>query len=132
MEKWRNVWRRGIAPQLPLAGLRALLTALVEDDPRLVQALTCVPTPLSINADRPIERACAVCFAGWNNGIGNVGDLTEFFDETCSTADSQFDEPAKCRYFLNWFDDTPREIMRRELIPEVELAIKAQEAKGGA
>ena len=28
-------------------------------------------------------------------------------------------EPAACRWFLNWFDDTPRDQMRRELLAEV-------------
>ena len=32
-------------------------------------------------------------------------------------------EPAACRWFLNWYDDTPRDEVRRELLAEVELAL---------
>ena len=38
-------------------------------------------------------------------------------------ADTRLGEPAAVRYFLNWFDDTPRDEMRRQLLAEVNRAL---------
>lgn len=131
MEKWRQVWRDGLAPQLPLAGLRALLVALREDDPRLIQGVSYQPPASFSRGDEAVSGACAICFAGWRNGIGTVDEICDFFTEICEVSDAKYQEPVLSRYFINWFDATPREVMRREMIPEVELAIKVQEEKGG-
>jgi hypothetical protein len=50
----------------------------------------------------------------------------ERFAQLCFEVDQHFGEPRACRHFLNWFDDTPREQMRRELLPEVVLALVAR------
>lgn len=124
MESWRIVWRAGLCPMLTLAGLRALRTALQEDDPRLVQGATTTPPPLSCVQDWPVEAACALGVSAWlGDGLETVGQVEEFFAKCCFEADQRLGEPAACRWFLNWFDDTPREEMRRELLAEVELAI---------
>ena len=52
-----------------------------------------------------------------------VGQCEEFFAKCCFEADQSLGEPAACRHFLNWFDDTPRDEMRRELLAEVELTL---------
>ncbi len=43
MEMWRRVWRETGSPQLSTRALTALRRALVCDDPRLVQGITCSP-----------------------------------------------------------------------------------------
>jgi hypothetical protein len=35
-------------------------------------------------------------------------------------------EPAAVRWFLNWYDETPRDEMRRKLLAEVERAMAAR------
>jgi len=125
MEKWRRIWREGFAPQLSTAGLQALQKALADDDPRLLQGTTCYPPLLDPLKDRAVEASCALGFCGWQgDGINSVGQLDEFFQRLCDAADLPFSDPAACRYFLNWYDDTPREQMRQELLAEVTLALQ--------
>ena len=120
MEYWRTVWRDGFAPGLPPAGLAALLTALETDDRRLEQGLTTSPPPLLAVQDWPVEGADALGFIGWQGeDLTTVGDVEEFFAKACFDADQRLGDPAACRWFLNWFDDTPRGEMRRELAGEV-------------
>ena len=129
MESWRKVWREGIAPQLSTAGLQALARGLIEDDERLVQGSTTAPPPLQCMQECAVEGACGVGYCAWQgDGLRTVGEVEEFFARICYETDQHFGEPTACRWFLNWFDDTPREEMRRLLLPEVQLAL-AQRAK---
>lgn len=127
MESWRLVWRQGFAPLLPLDGLDALLTALRDDDSRLVQGSTTTPPPLRCVEDWLVEAADAIALCGvpgaggW--GEAKVGEIEEFFAKACFDCDQAAGEPAACRWVLNWYDDTPRDEMRAELALEVEAAI---------
>ena len=124
MESWRTVWRQGFAPVLTLKGLEALREALTADDPRLVQGSTTTPPPLMCVQDWPVEAACALGFCAWKGeGLETVGEVEEFFARACFEADQRLGEPAACRYFLNWFDDSPRDVMRAELLAEVERVL---------
>ncbi len=133
MESWRKVWREGFAPVLSIAGLKALREALLRDDSRLIQGSTTTPPPLMCVRDWPVEAACAVGFCGWQGDhLEAVGEVEEFFARMCFEADQRLGEPAACRWFLNWFDDTPRDDVRRELLAEVEYALAARLVDGGA
>jgi hypothetical protein len=124
MESWRMVWREGFAPVISTAGLEALWQALRGDDLRLTQGSTTTPPPLMCVQDWAVEGCCAVGFCGWQGeGLETVGQVEEFFARCCFEADQRLGEPAGCRWFLNWFDDTPREEMRRELLAEVERTL---------
>ncbi len=118
---WRMVWRNGFAPSLSNDGLLALRDALRGDDPRLVQGATTSPPPLLCVQDWPVEGCCALGFCGWQgDGLLTVGEVEAHFAKCCYEADRRLGEPAACRWFLNWFDDTPRTAMRKELLNEVE------------
>ena len=120
MESWRKVWRDGMAPQLSVSALAALQAALQGDDPRLLQGATTSPPPLEWVRDWPVEAACALGFCGWQGeGLETVAEVEEFFAKACSDADQRMEKPASCCWFLNWFDDTPRDEVRRELLVEV-------------
>jgi hypothetical protein len=120
MESWRKVWREGLAPLLPTKGLEALARALTDDDPRLLQGATTTPPPLQSVQDWPVEAACGVGFCGWQGqNLETVAEVEEFFAGICFEVDQRLGEPAACRWFLNWFDETPREEMRRQLLAEV-------------
>src|SRR5438552_17129476 len=124
MESWRKVWREGLAPQISTAGLEALRAALVNDDARLIQGATTSPAPLQCVQDWPVEAACGLGYCGWQcDGLETVAEVEEFFARTCFEADQRLGEPAACRWFLNWFDETPREEMRRQLAAEVHWAL---------
>jgi hypothetical protein len=100
--------------------LEALQRALVNDDPRLLQGATTSPPPLMCVQDWPVEAACGLGYCGWQgDGLETVAEVEEFFARACFEADQLLGEPAGCRWFLNWFDETPRADMRRLLLAEV-------------
>ena len=122
--KWRRVWRIGFLPWLPREGLAALQSALAADDPRLLQGATCFPAPVVARRERAIQCACALAWCGWHGeGLRTVGQVEAFVERLCLAADAALDEPAACRFFLNWYDDTPRAEMRRALLAEVTRAL---------
>lgn len=124
MEKWRRVWREGLAPQFSRHGLLALQNALITDDVRLLQGVVSSPPPLDALRRCAVNGTCAIGLCGWQgDGLRNVGQVEEYFHRVCDAADMAFGESAACRFFLNWFDDTPRAEMRRELLAEVKRAL---------
>ncbi len=135
MESWRKVWRDGLAPEISTAGIEALRRALANDDPRLLQGATTSPPPLQCVQDWPVEGACGLGYCGWQgDGLQTVAQVEEFFARACFEADRRLGEPAACRWFLNWFDDTPRAEMRRQLFAEVNrtLAQRHADSRGAA
>lgn len=121
MELWRTTFRERVAPCMETPALTALLKAVVEDDPRLLQGATTTPPPLQCVQDWPVEAACAIGYGGWQGmGLETIAEVEEYFARKCFDFDQipSF-EPAACRYFLNWYDDTPREEMRQELSIEL-------------
>ena len=130
MENWRKVWRNGFVPVLSSFGLVQLREALRYDDLRLVQGATTSPPPLMCVQDWPVEACCALGFCGWQgDGLQTVGEVEEFFARCCFEADERLGEPAACRWFLNWFDDTPRDEMRADLLAEIEWALEERNAE---
>ena len=120
METWRKVWREGVAPQLSTGGLRALQKALREDDDRLLQGATTSPPPLHCVRDWAVEGACVIGYCGWHGeGLGTVAEVEDYFARVCFEVDKALGEPAACRWFLNWFDDAPRQEVRALLLSEV-------------
>jgi hypothetical protein len=120
MDSWQKVWREGVAPLLSTKSLEVLRRALMTDDNRLMQGATTTPPPLQCVQDWPVESACALGYCGWQGeGLETVGEVEEFFARMCFEIDQRLGEPAACRWFLNWFDETPREQMRQELLAEV-------------
>jgi hypothetical protein len=121
MESWRKVWRDGLVPQMSTSHLRALQRGLARDDARLVQGATSAPPPVEHVLDWPIEGACVVGYGAWQSGaVATVGELDGWFAESCLETDRRLGEPAAVRYFLNWYDDVPRDEMRRELLAEIQ------------
>jgi hypothetical protein len=113
-----------MAPLLSTSGLEALAQALTNDDARLLQGATTSPPPLQCVQDWPVEAACSVGFCGWQgDGLETVAEVEEYFASVCFEVDQRLGEPASCRWFLNWFDETPREEMRRELLAEVKRVL---------
>jgi hypothetical protein len=125
MEKWRRIWREGIAPQLSRSALLALQSALRRDDRRLLQGLVTAPPPLEANGSCAVVGGCAIGLCGWlGEDLTSVGAVEEYFSGICKAADAAFAEPAACRFFFNWFDEAPRAEMRRELLIEVTRALQ--------
>ena len=124
MQSWRTVWREGFAPSLSTQGLEALKEALQHNSEELSQGSTTTPPPLMCVQDWPVEAACAVWFGGWRGeGLETVGEVEEYFAKICFEADQRLGEPAACRWFLNWFDDTPRDEMCQQLSEEIDVVL---------
>lgn len=124
MEHWQRIWRVGLAPQLPTEGLEALRQALVKDDPRLLQQFTTNLPPVKSLKNSKIEGACALGYCAWQGeGLKRLGQVLDRFERICTAADEAVGELAACDHFLNWFDQTPRQEMRRRLLAEVQLAL---------
>jgi hypothetical protein len=124
MESWRLVWRDGFSPGISTPALKALELALARNDTRIVQGATTTPPPLMCVQDWPVEAACALGFCGWQGeGLQTVGEVEEYFARQCFDADNRLGEPAACRWFLNWFDDTPRIEVFCELLKEIQLEL---------
>ena len=131
MDSWRKVWRDGLAPLISTAGLEALATALHDDDARLLQGATTTPPPLQCVQDWPVEAACALGYCGWQGeGLESVAEVEEYFARLCFEVDQRLGEPAACRWFLNWFDETPRDEMRRLLLAEVNRSLALRRDDG--
>jgi hypothetical protein len=131
MESWRKVWRDGLVPLLSIEGLEALRLGLVEDDARLIQGATTTPPPLASVQDWPVEAACVLGYSGWQGeGLESVAEVEEYFARMCFEIDQRLGEPAGCRWFLNWYDETPRDEMRSELLAEVNRALALRRADG--
>jgi hypothetical protein len=124
MEAWRSIWRDGFTPSLSTRGLLALREGLAEDDFRLTQGRTTWPLCTPKFAQSPCEGACVLGYAAWQGERRpSVGEVDEFFGLCCWEADERLGHPGACREFLNWYDDVPRDEMRREMLAEVELEL---------
>ena len=133
MEAWRKVWREGLAPLLSTNGLEVLKRGLLRDDGRLTQGTTTTPPPMQCVLDWPVEGACVLGYCAWQgDGLETVGEVEEMFAQTCFEADQRLGEPAAVRYFLNWYDDTPRDEMRKELLAEVYRTLNERFVPGAA
>ena len=133
MDSWRKVWREGLAPLISTEGLEALRAALATDDARLLQGATTTPPPLQCVQDWPVEAACALGFCGWQGeGLETVAEVEEYFARLCFEVDQRLGEPAACRWFLNWFDEVPRDEMCRLLLAEVQRTLARRRAGADA
>ena len=133
IEAWRKCWREGFAPGLSRKGLEALKFALETDDPRLIQGATTSPPALISVIDWDCEAACAISLAGWlGDDNRTVSEVSDLFAKQCYEADIRLGYNGACRYFLNWFDNTPRAEMRFQLLQEVIVALKRFEPQAAA
>lgn len=127
MEKWRDVFRRGVAPSLSPAGLEALRGALERNDVALVQGVTTVPPPLHACRNHKLEGACAITYAGWmGEGKDTVEEAEWYFSAVCDNANALLGDPNGHRHLICWWDSTERGEAVRLLLPEVELAISGK------
>jgi hypothetical protein len=62
--------------------------------------------------------------------LDTVAEVEEFFARACFETDQRLGEPAACRWFLNWYDETPREEMRRQLLAEVNRSLAHLQPQG--
>jgi len=99
---------------LSTESLEALPAGLVADDARLIQGGDDDAAAVAVRAGLAGRGACGLATAAgrargwrrWPRSRSSSPDVAR--DRPCAG------EPAGCRWFLNWFDETPRDDMRRE------------------
>lgn len=128
---WLNVWRNGFAPQWTTLTLHVLEKAMATNSPRLLQGATTSPPPLQCVKDWPCEAADIIGSCGrWQHGWRAVGEVEEGFARACYDADQRLGEPAMCRHFLNWWDDSRRSVVFGIMLAEVRWELKRRSKKG--
>lgn len=131
MEAWKSIWRKAIYELSDDVGLIALRTILASDSSQIIQGATTQPPPLQAVADWPVEASDALTFLFWKGEEGvTVGQAEEAFAIACFKIDQIMGEPAACRHFLNWYDETPRQEMIEKLLTEIDLAICRKKDEG--
>jgi hypothetical protein len=66
-----------------------------------------------------------VTFCGWlGEGLETVDACQEFFARVFVEAGKLLGDDLAPRFFINWVDDSPRDVMLRGLLPEVERALR--------
>jgi hypothetical protein len=120
MKKWQLAFRHA-AKSLSLDGLQALLKALRDDDDALEQGTTTVPTWFYGCREVACEGGCAIGFAAWKSGAVWARDVQAAFLRVCDSFDGM--DGLTLGDFTGWFDHTPRDQMRAELIQVVEAVI---------
>jgi hypothetical protein len=125
LPEWARVWRTGLAPALSAAGLAALAEALDSDDPRLIQSQASAPPAMECYRDRPVEAADCLGIALWlGDGHDTVGPLHDAREAVNRQAFRTLGTDA-WHLFWAWYDDTPRDEMRRLLLAEVRRCLAA-------
>lgn len=122
-ETCRKALRDGLFPVLTTPQLLALREGLRADDPALIQGATTTPPPMQGFLDWPCEAGCLIAYAGWkeeNGYLKTVGEVEEFFAQTCCHVDNNLGEPVGVGHILEWFDDAPRDEMRINLGLEID------------
>jgi hypothetical protein len=62
-----------------------------------------------------------VAYTGLAEGLETVGEVEEYFARMCCECDKALGEEAGARWFLNWWDETPRAEAVTGLLAEVEM-----------
>jgi hypothetical protein len=125
MEGWRKVWRQGIVPLVGEKGLRALQAALRDDDKRLVQGMTIDPQSEWVPSSWEPSGACLIAYCGWQGqNLDSIAKVQRFFDRIVDAASLKLLAwDVEVSDLVEWYDETDRPTMRRELLAEVDRAL---------
>lgn len=128
VKPWQYAWRKGFLPQFNGQDLSILLEAVENNSKCLIQGQTTDPFPFTFLSEEKVCGACAISYIGWQSrGMELVGDVEGFFARACHECDMLLGESGGCRYFLNWFDETPTEEAFSELAKEMKNNILTME-----
>lgn len=133
MDRWREVFRKGIAPQLTAKELAALARGLKENDQALIQGATTDPLPSYFcqnpAADPYPKGACPLAYGGWKgSNLQTVDEVEDYFLNVSGHCNTLMDDPAAICALLSFWDETPREQARQALLEEVLLALEGAPA----
>lgn len=131
MESWKLVLRTGFLPLWKTEVLERAVALMKADSPFLTQGSTTTPPPLMCVQDWPAEACDIVAYCSVDDAFScTVGQVEEGFAKSCFGADTALGEPAACRWFLHFWDDTPRGECFRLVIEEFERELESRRAAG--
>ena len=126
MLQWKQVWRNGISPALTTKELVILQKGLISDDPKLIQGKT-INIFVEHESEAPVRviGACALAYCGWiGSNLETMTDVLQTFNDTCTRIAIHLKTTIGFIPFVKWFDNTPREQMRQELLEEVNIELE--------
>lgn len=124
LQRWQRVFRLGIAPAIPTAALIELRAALAADDPKIIQGAVTSPAPLDSLRSVAVHGSDVIGFAAMVGfGLRTVGEVVAHYHAVCEAADVSLRESHACRWFLVWYDETPRDAMRAALMAEIDAVL---------
>ncbi len=127
METWRFIFRKGFAPLLSFSALEALKSGIQQDDPALLQGCVVFPKLIPGFWDVPAVATGLLAYIGKEGeGLFSVAEVTEFHNRLKEAAAQKLGAVNIAQGFIEWFDKTPRQLMRKELLKEVRREIKAR------
>ena len=129
---WQEAFLRGVAPQFSARSLTAMLAALERDDRALIQNATVRPSPLSgLSQDVPCNHTCAIGYlAQTEYNLATNSQVLDAFGLALYQADVYLGEVSAVRFFLNWYDDTPRDQMRAALAETIRGELDSRALRG--
>lgn len=118
IEKWKTCWRENVAPNLTTKGLKGLLTALIDCDQNLVKGLIVGKSNKCYSpAAKPVV-GCAIGYSMIKSGY-----------RTCLSIHNKYAKLRNISDFTFWFDHTPIEEIRIELVKEVRKTLSKRFCK---
>lgn len=122
-ERWREVFRTGLVPLLSRETLARLRTALAADDDTILQGDTAHSDHWGCD-DEECCGACLLAWCGWTQGA-TLGEVEEAFSTLCYRVDCAFGDPGAVQSLVRWWDESPRDFARAELLAELALCLDA-------
>lgn len=122
---WQEVFRVAASSCLTRDELLFIRDAIGRDDKRLIQGSTAKPPAIPCVYDWPAECGCLFGLLAFRDGKQpTVAQVENEFARIVNAIDARFPMRA-AYYFLNWFDETPRDTMRAELLAEIDAGLAA-------
>lgn len=130
MEKWKEIWRRGLLPQMPVCGLEALLIALETEKDEVLGEGT---IGVHVSSERPrLVRATAPwLYPFWLNGECPTEDLARLvLRRVLVQCDRFLGKTRSIGPFIEWWEngegDTKREQLAREVRFDLDMKAEMQ------
>lgn len=126
IESWRRVWRDGFVPSFvdvlgkerAALGVQLLHRALKGRDPAVRQGVTTFP-----GGSADLEGCSPEVYVAWVSTVSSspkwscqAGDA--MFGALCVSCDGRVGMERACRFFMNWWDETPAHVAYPALAAE--------------
>ena len=128
VDAWRSTLRKGFIPLMSTGALVGAGAGAGDGRPEVDPGGDDHAPALQAVQDWPCEAADFVGYGGWQgDGLDTVGEVEEFFARLCFECDNRLGEPAGCKHWLNYWDETPRNEAFENALWEVRYALETRD-----